>query len=136
MNHFYSADDVQDLKSLLDLCQKMKDEPQGFRAIGRNKLLVLLFFNPSLRTRISTQKAAYNLGMDVICMNMADGWKWETDEGSVMLFDTAEHIREAAGVLSVYADIIGIRTFPSLKSKVEDYEDSAIRSLSLSQPRS
>ncbi len=129
MKHFYSADDVDDLNALLELCQLVKTNPQRFSDAGNHKLIVLLFFNPSLRTRISTQKAAYNLGMDVISMNMSEGWKWEMEDQAVMKFDTAEHIKEAARVISNYADVIGIRTFPDLKSKEEDYKDRVIKTL-------
>lgn len=129
MKHFYSANDIGDLEYLLNLCDRAKKNPYDDKKKGSNKLLVLLFFNPSLRTRISTQKAAYNLGMDVITMNMSEGWKWEMDDGVEMKFDTAEHIKEAAAVISSYADIIGIRTFPGLKNKEEDYQDSVIKML-------
>ena len=129
MKHFYSAHDVDDIHTLIKRCHEIKKSPYENKDLGKNKLLVLLFFNPSLRTRLSTQKAAYNLGMDVITMNMAEGWKWEMEDAAVMKFDTAEHIKDAARVISSYADIIGIRTFPSLKNKKEDYQDRVINNL-------
>lgn len=129
MKNFYSAESVDDLESLLALCHEVKRKPVAHKSLGANKVLVLLFFNPSLRTRLSTQKAAYNLGMDVICMNMKEGWNWEMEDGAVMKFDTAEHIKEAARVVSSYADIIGIRTFPTLKDKESDYQDKVIKAL-------
>ena len=129
MKNFYSADDVKDIKELLSLCNNVKTNPFANKALGANKLMVLLFFNPSLRTRLSTQKAAYNLGMDVISMNMTEGWKWEMEDGAIMKFDTAEHIKEAARVISSYADIIGVRTFPGLKNKEVDYQDKVIKTL-------
>lgn len=129
MNNFYSAESVDNLEALLETCQRVKANPHAQKSLGKNKLMVLLFFNPSLRTRLSTQKAAYNLGMDVITMNMKEGWNWEMEDGAVMKFDTAEHIKEAARVVSSYADIIGIRTFPGLKNKEEDYQDRVIKAL-------
>ena len=129
MNNFYSVHDVDDINGLVDRCQQIKKDPFSNKTLGRNKLLVLLFFNPSLRTRLSTQKAAYNLGMDVICMNMNEGWKWEMEDGAVMKMDTAEHIKDAARVISSYADIIGVRTFPTLKNKDVDYQDKVIKAL-------
>tara|TARA_B100000497_G_C7692815_1_gene421809 strand:- start:2605 stop:3543 length:939 start_codon:yes stop_codon:yes gene_type:complete len=129
MKNFYSVYDVENVNALVKRCHEIKNDPFGNREKGKNKLLVLLFFNPSLRTRLSTQKAAYNLGMDVICMNMAEGWKWEMEDGSVMKFETAEHVKDAARVISSYADIIGVRTFPTLKNKTEDYKDKVINAL-------
>ena len=129
MNHFYSVDSVDNLDSLVQRCREIKENPLRNSQLGKNKLLVLLFFNPSLRTRISTQKAAYNLGMDVIVMNMKEGWKWEMEDGAVMNMDTAEHIKEGVRVVSSYADVIGVRTFPSLENKVDDYEDKVIKAM-------
>jgi N-succinyl-L-ornithine transcarbamylase len=93
------------------------------------KVLGLIFFNPSLRTRLSTQKAAMNLGMKTICMNIKDeGWQLEFDDNVIMNSDKAEHIREAAKVLSTYCDIIGIRSFANLSDKKSDLEDKVINS--------
>jgi len=124
---FTSITDVNDLKSLLDLAQELKSNPFKNKTLGENKTLGLLFFNPSLRTRLSTQKAAMNLGMNVIVMNLNnDGWSIEFGDGTVMNQGTQEHIKEAAGVVSQYCDIIGIRTFASLTNKVDDYQDSVL----------
>ena len=127
MKKFTSITDVNDLKSLLDLAQELKSNPFKNKTLGGNKTLGLLFFNPSLRTRLSTQKAAMNLGMNVIVMNLNnDGWSIEFGDGTVMNQGTQEHIKEAAGVVSQYCDIIGIRTFASLTNKVDDYQDSVL----------
>lgn len=123
MKKFTSVHDVKDLKALVDVAKTLKVDPFANRQLGDNKTLVLLFFNPSLRTRLSTQKAGENLGMSVITMNAAQGWKLEFEDGVVMNTDKAEHIREAAAVISQYADIIGIRTFPSLTDREKDYQD-------------
>ena len=88
--------------------------------------MVLLFFNPSLRTRLSTEKAGLNLGMQVISMNADNGWKIEFEDGAIMNGDTAEHVKEAAAVVSQYASIIGIRSFPSLVQREKDYQEEVI----------
>jgi len=124
---FTSITDVNDLKSLLALAHELKSNPFENSNAGKNKTLGLLFFNPSLRTRLSTQKAAMNLGMNVIVMNLNnDGWSIEFGDGTVMNQGTQEHIKEAAGVVSQYCDIIGIRTFASLTNKEDDYQDSVL----------
>lgn len=123
MQNFTSVYDVKNIKNLVKLGLKLKANPLKFKKTGLDKTLVLLFFNPSLRTRLSTQKAALNLGMNVIVMNMTEGWNLEFEDGVTMNMDKAEHIREAAKVISQYADIIGIRTFPSLADKQKDYAD-------------
>lgn len=107
----------------------MKANPLQYADFGKGKTAVLLFFNPSLRTRLSTEKAAYNLGMSVMTMNAAQGWKLEFEDNVVMKSDKAEHIREAAQVISQYADVIGIRTFPSLTDRAKDYEDAILYKL-------
>ena len=127
MKNFYSVKDVSDIQSILGTAATMKKHPKDFKEVGNGKLMVLLFFNPSLRTRVSTQKAAYNLGMDVISLDMKDSWAWEFEEGVVMNKDKAEHVKEAAKVISSYADIIAIRSFPSLTSKDKDYQDLVIK---------
>ncbi len=126
MENFLSVKDVEDIDKLIKLGLKIKNKPLRYKNKGRHKTLVLLFFNPSLRTRLSTQKAGLNLGMSVISMNAAQGWKLEFEEGAIMNADKAEHIKEAAAVISQYADIIGVRTFPSLNDKAKDYEDRVI----------
>ncbi|MFT4567379.1 MAG: N-succinyl-L-ornithine transcarbamylase [Saprospiraceae bacterium] len=127
MKKFYSVDDVADLDELIQTAIRMKNNPNEFAEVGKNKLIVLLFFNPSLRTKLSTQKAAMNLGMQVIPMDMSRSWGWEFEDGIKMEFDTAEHVKEAANVISRYADIIAIRSFPGLKDKEKDYADSVVK---------
>jgi len=124
MKQFTSIKDIKNIDELLSLSKKIKQNPFGYQAIGNNKTLGLLFFNPSLRTRLSTQKAALNLGMNVMVMNLNnDGWSIELEDGTIMNKGTQEHIKEAAGVVSQYCDIIGIRTFASLKNKTNDYDE-------------
>jgi len=127
MEKFYSVQDVDDLDDLIATAQAMKAHPLKHHALGHGKLMVLLFFNPSLRTKLSTQKAAMNLGMQVISMDMKDSWAWEFEDGVTMKFDKAEHIKEAANVICRYADIVAIRSFPTLKNKEEDYKDQVIQ---------
>ena len=124
MKKFTGIEDVENVAELLETALKIKETPYAFKQFGENKTIGLLFFNPSLRTRLSTQKAAQNLRMNVMVMDLNnDGWKIETAEGVVMDQGNQEHIIEAAGVISQYCDIIGIRTFPSLKSREEDYNE-------------
>ncbi len=126
MKQFYSTKDVYDLEGLLQTISSFKQAPHSVPLAGQHKSLAMLFFNPSLRTRMSTERAATNLGMDVITMNMKDSWAWELEEGQVMDADKAEHVREAAGVISSYADIVAIRSFPGLKDKKEDDRDALL----------
>lgn len=127
MKQFTAVSDINDPIALAEEALAIKADPFGQDQLGNNKTMVLLFFNPSLRTRLSTQKAGLNLGMSVISMNAAQGWQLEFEDHIVMDTDKAEHIREAAAVVSQYADIIGIRTFPSLKDKEKDYSDFVIK---------
>ena len=121
MKHFFSVEDVQNLPELLKKALEIKSNPLADLQYGKNKTLGLIFFNPSLRTRMSSQKAAYNLGMNVITMNVgSDGWQLETEEGAIMNDGKAEHIKEAAMVMSAYCDVIGIRCFAGLEDKAED----------------
>jgi N-succinyl-L-ornithine transcarbamylase len=127
MKKFTSINDISDIKDILSLAKKVKQNPLSFTSFGENKTIGLLFFNPSLRTRLSTQKAAYNLGMNVMVMNLNnDGWSIELQDGVVMNEGTQEHIKDAAGVISQYCDIIGIRTFASLTNKTEDYNEEIL----------
>ena len=124
MKKFFSVSDVNNLKGIVDEALSLKANPHGNADLGKNKMLGLVFLNPSLRTRLSTQKAAINLGMDVMVMNMdKDGWALETQDGVVMNGTTVEHIREAAAVMGEYCDILGLRSFPSLKDKEADYTE-------------
>ena len=127
MKNFISQKDVTCLKSLLALTHKVKKDPYAFHSTGKNKTLGLIFFNPSLRTRMSTQKAANNLGMEVIVMNIdKDGWAIELNDGAVMDHGTQEHIKDAVSVLSEYCDIIGVRTFASLTDRTDDYNEKIL----------
>lgn len=124
MRNFISVHDVADVEALAQEALELKKNPLKHQNLGTGKTMVLLFLNPSLRTRLSTQKAAYNLGMHTIVMNVGlEGWKLEFEDGAVMSGDTAEHIKEAAAVVSQYADIIGIRSFAELKDKEFDYSE-------------
>ncbi len=105
----------------------MKKSPYADKHIGKNKTMGLLFFNSSLRTRLSTQKAAQNLGMEVMVMNVGtDGWQLEMNEGVIMNGDKAEHVMEAAAVIGQYCDIVGVRSFPGLVDRDLDYSELVI----------
>jgi N-succinyl-L-ornithine transcarbamylase len=109
---------------LIQEALQLKENPFSFQNLGKNKTLGLVFMNPSLRTRLSTQKAAQNLGMHVIVMNIdKEGWALEFEEGAIMNGTKAEHIKDAAAVLGSYCDVIGLRSFPTLTSKKEDYSE-------------
>ncbi|RZK80323.1 MAG: acetylornithine carbamoyltransferase [Pedobacter sp.] len=124
MNQFTSVHDVKDIKQLLKDALTLKESPYSLQDLGKNKTLGLVFLNPSLRTRLSTQKAALNLGMNVMVMNMdKEGWALETQDGVVMNGTTVEHIREAAAVMGQYCDILGLRSFPKLVNRDEDYNE-------------
>lgn len=130
MRNFTSVNDVQDLHALVQLARSCKIYDPLQKRKGEGKTLGLIFMNPSLRTRLSTQKAGINLGMDVMVMNFSgEGWALETREGVVMDGDKAEHIIEAAGVLGEYCDIIGLRSFPGLKDREADYSEEILNSL-------
>ena len=128
MEKFFSIKDVKNINELLANALEVKANPIANKELGRNKTLGLIFYNSSLRTRISSQKAAYNLGMDVIVLNIgSDGWKLESKDGVVMDQGTAEHIKEAAAVISEYVDVIGIRCFASLKDCTVDYSEEVLQ---------
>lgn len=128
MKQFTSVHDVANPRQLVESALALKQAPAGsLKGIGADKTIVMLFFNPSLRTRLSTEKAALTLGMSVIEYNADKGWQLEFKEGVVMNGDKAEHIKEAAAVISQYADIIGIRTFPSLVDRERDYADFVLK---------
>lgn len=121
MKHFTSIKDISDIHSWIKEAKKIKENPLKNKNLGKNKTLGLLFFNSSLRTRLSTQKAALNLGMNTIVMNVSeDAWGIEFENESVMNGTSAEHIREAAAVVSQYCDVIAVRAFPTLKDKEKD----------------
>lgn len=124
MKNFISLDDVDNLEDLVNFTKKVKNNPFQFKKFDGPKTLGLLFFNPSLRTRLSTQKAAFNLSIQVMVMNINnEGWALETQDGTVMKQGKQEHVKEAAAVISQYCDVIGIRTFASLTNREEDYEE-------------
>lgn len=127
MKHFLSVNNIQDINSLVHTSLAYKSNPFADKALGANKTLGMIFLNPSMRTRISTQRAAVNLGMEVIVFNLdKDGWQLEFEDGVIMNGTKAEHVKEAAGVMGQYFDIIGIRTFPGLVNKTEDYSEHFI----------
>lgn len=127
MKKFTTVDDINDLDELILTAKKIKSNPFGNPDLGKNKTLGLLFFNPSLRTRLSTQKAALNLGMGCIVMNLnTEGWSLEFEDGTIMDGNKAEHIKEAAQVISQYCDIVGVRSFPTLTDKEKDQEEQVI----------
>ena len=124
MKQFISVHDVPDITGLVAQALEYKAHPFKDRTLGQDKRIGLLFLNPSLRTRLSTQVAAANLGMDAIVFNVdKEGWALEFEEGAIMSGNTAEHIKDAAPVLGRYFDILCIRTFPSLKNREEDYSE-------------
>ncbi len=124
MKQFISVNDVPNVAALVQEAIELKKQPYAYTHLGKHKTLGLIFMNPSLRTRLSTQKAAANLGMNVMVMNFdKDGWTLEMNEGAVMNGSTVEHIKDAAAVMGLYCDIIGIRSFPSLKNRDDDYNE-------------
>jgi N-succinyl-L-ornithine transcarbamylase len=124
MKQFTSVHDVTDINALAASALQLKKDPYAFQQLGKNKTIGLVFLNPSLRTRMSTQKAALNLGMNVMVLNMdKEGWALELQDGAIMNGTTVEHVREAAAVLGQYVDIIGVRSFPGLKDRDEDYSE-------------
>lgn len=127
MNHYYSISEQSNFKALVERGILMQQEIQNYESLGKNKTLIIVFFSPSLRTRISTHKAGLKLGMHVISMNAGDGYQMEFDFNKVMDGSTAEHIKEAALVLSQFGDIIAIRSFPGLNSLEEDMKDQVLR---------
>jgi N-succinyl-L-ornithine transcarbamylase len=124
MKLFSSVNDVADINALVADALALKKDPYAHQHLGKNKTLGLVFLNPSLRTRMSTQKAALNLGMNVMVLNVdKEGWALELRDNVVMNGTTVEHIREAAAVMGQYVDIIGVRSFPGLKDREEDYTE-------------
>ncbi len=128
MENFFSVKDVENVQELLQKALEVKANPLANSQLGKHKTLGLIFYNSSLRTRISSQKAAYNLGMDVIVLNIgSDGWQLESKEGVIMDQGTAEHIKEAAAVISEYVDVIGIRCFAGLEDRDYDYSEEVLQ---------
>lgn len=127
MNKFTNVSDIGDLRKAVAEALEIKRNRFAHAELGRNRTLLMIFFNSSLRTRLSTQKAAMNLGMNVMVLDVNQGaWKLETERGVIMDGDKAEHLLEAIPVMGSYCDIIGIRSFASLKDKTEDYEERVL----------
>jgi len=127
MKKYTDLNDISDLEALILEARSLKENPFTFENLGKRKRLVMLFFNSSLRTRLSTEKAARNLGMEVTVMNFnSDAWKLEFEDGTIMNGNTSEHIKEAAQVISQYADIIAVRAFPTLTDKKKDESEYVI----------
>ncbi|MFM7485326.1 MAG: acetylornithine carbamoyltransferase, partial [Cytophagales bacterium] len=124
MKKFISCHDASGFQSLIAKALEYKSNPLKDATLGKGKRMGLLFLNPSMRTRLSTEIAAKNLGMDVIVFNVGqDGWALEFEDEAIMSGSTVEHVKEAAPILGKYFDILGIRTFPSLKNKEDDYSE-------------
>lgn len=127
MNKFTCVDDLGDIRNAVDEALEVKRNRFAFTELGRNRTLLMIFFNSSLRTRLSTQKAAMNLGMNVMVLDVNQGaWKLETERGVVMDGDKPEHLLEAIPVMGCYCDLIGVRAFAGLKDKQDDYEERVI----------
>src|SRR5258706_645176 len=124
MNKFLSVYDANNIQLLIEKALSYKTNPSLDKILGTGKRIGLLFLNPSMRTRLSTQIAAQNLGMESIVFNVGqDGWTLEFEEEAIMSGNTVEHVKDAAPILGKYFDALGIRTFPTLKHKEEDYEE-------------
>lgn len=132
MKHFISIKDLADPKKAVQTALALKKQGSNLdRSMTADKVLCLLFFNNSLRTRLSTERAAMYLGMKVMVMQISDtGWALEFEDGVIMNADKAEHVKEAAAVVSQYADVIGIRAFPTLTDKGADLEERVLRAFS------
>ena len=128
MKSFFHVSDIGDLGAALEEAKQVKANPFAWKHLGENKTIMLVFFNSSLRTRLSSQKAALNLGMSPIVLNIGqDSWKLETEMGVVMDGDKSEHLREAIPVMTSYCDIIGIRSFAGLQDREFDYGETVLK---------
>ena len=128
MKKYITINDIKNIKHTVQEAIQLKNDPYQFENLGKYKTLVMLFFNASLRTRLSTEKAAKSLGMDVMVLNINDCWNLEYDNGTIMNLAKAEHIKEAANVISQYGDIIAIRAFPTLTNKEKDETEQVLHS--------
>ena len=128
MKNYTKITDISNLNHTIKEAILLKMNPFEYSQLGKNKTLVMLFFNASLRTRLSTEKAAKNLGMNVMILNVNDAWQLEFDDGTIMNANTSEHVKEAAQVISQYADIIAVRAFPSLIDKKKDESELVLNS--------
>ena len=127
MKNFTKVSDIPSVSSMVRKALELKANPFAHSTLGKNKTLGLIFMNPSLRTRLSSQKAAMNLGMNAMVMNIdKEGWSLELNDGAVMNGTTVEHIKDAAGAMGFYCDVIGIRCFPSLVSREDDYSEKVL----------
>jgi N-succinyl-L-ornithine transcarbamylase len=127
MKHFTSVKDIPNLKKAVESALEIKNNRFDYKHLGENKTMVLIFFNPSLRTRLSTQKAAMNLGMNTMVMNVSeDGWQLESELGVVMDGDKPEHLKEAIPVIGKYCDVIGVRAFAKFQNKEDDYAEKIL----------
>lgn len=127
MRNFTSVNDIESIKRAIENAKYVKENPFADQHLGKNKTIMLIFFNSSLRTRLSTQKAALNLGMNAIVLDINQGaWKLETERGVIMDGDKSEHILEAIPVIGSYCDIIGVRSFAKFEKKSDDYEEVII----------
>ena len=127
MRNFTSVNDIGNLQEAVKEALEVKANRFGYKHLGENKTLLMIFFNSSLRTRLSTQKAAMNLGMNVIVLDVNQGaWKLETERGVIMDGDKPEHLLEAIPVMGCYCDVIGVRAFARFESKADDYEEKII----------
>lgn len=127
MRTFFNVEDIGDLSKALQEAEEVKQNRFGYQQLGKNKTLLMIFFNNSLRTRLSTQKAAMNLGMNVIVLDVnAGAWKLETERGVIMDGDKSEHLLEAIPVMGCYCDIIGVRSFAGLTDREYDYAETIV----------
>ncbi|WP_103071334.1 N-acetylornithine carbamoyltransferase [Aquimarina sediminis] len=127
MNNYFSIEDIDSLSDWINEAIEIKKAPLSNKQLGQNKTIGLLFFNPSLRTRLSTQKAALNLGMNVLVMNFTgEGWSLEHEDGTVMDQGNSEHVKEAAQVVSQYCDVLAIRAFAKLENREDDYSEKVL----------
>ena len=127
MKYFQHVEDIGDLKAAVNEALEVKANRFAYKHLGENKTLMMIFFNSSLRTRLSTQKAAMNLGMNVIVLDVNQGaWKLETERGVIMDGDKPEHLLEAIPVMGCYCDVIGVRSFARFENKTDDYEEKIL----------
>ncbi len=128
MKTFFHVNDIGNLGAALEEARQVKATPFAWKHLGQDKTIMLVFFNSSLRTRLSSQKAALNLGMNPIVLNIGqDSWKLETEMGVVMDGDKSEHLREAIPVMTSYCDLCGFRYLAGLKDREFDYNESVLR---------
>ena len=127
MKYFQHVEDIGDLKAAVNEALEVKANRFAYKHLGENKTLMMIFFNSSLRTRLSTQKAAMNLGMNVIVLDVNQGaWKLETERGVIMDGDKPEHLLEAIPAMGCYCDVIGVRSFARFENKTDDYEEKIL----------